>query len=220
MPGDPLRARFIAETYLESAREYNSVRGMLGYTGLYKGRRVSVQGGGMGIPSMGIYAWELFAFYDVETIIRVGTAGGLSDGVAMGDVILALSASTDSNFQSGMGLRGHAAPSADFGLLERAASAARGLGFGFKAGHVLSTDVFYSAPGAYDSWRAIGALAVEMETTGLYLTAAKAGKKAVAILTVSDHLYAGGSAPPEERERGYTRMMEIALETAVNEGSD
>lgn len=215
MPGDPLRAKFIAETYLTDAVCFNTVRNMLGYTGTYNGKRVSVMGGGMGIPSMGIYSYELFHMYDVDTIIRIGSAGGISDDVKVRDLVIAVSASTNSGYAGQFGLTGTFAPTADFELARRAYDAAAARGVRVMAGNILSSDTFYSDnPKENDQWKKMGVLAVEMEAAGLYLNAARAGKKALCICTISDHLYTGEALSARERETGFRDMMEIALSLA------
>ena len=216
MPGDPLRAKFIAETYLEDAVLVNNVRGVNGYTGLYKGHRVSVMASGMGIPSIGIYSYELYNFFGVDNIIRVGSVGGISDGVKLRDVIFGMAASTTSNFGTQYGLEGIFAPSCDYGMLKIAVEEAERIGVRYSVGNILSSDVFYNAdPTAQDKWKAMGILGVEMEAAGLYMNAAKSGKRALAICTVSDHLYTGESLPSDERQSSFTDMMEIALNTAI-----
>lgn len=215
MPGDPLRAKFIAENYLEDPVCYNEVRGMLGFTGKYKGVTVSVQGSGMGIPSIGIYSWELFNEYDVENIIRVGTAGAIADNVNLRDIIIAQSASTNSNYGSQFGLPGVFAPTASWKLLSAAVSAAQARGSVFHAGNILSSDTFYDDSSSLGVWAKMGVLAVEMESAGLYMNAARAGKNALCILTVSDCPLRGLATTAEERQTSFREMMEIALETAV-----
>lgn len=213
MPGDPLRAKFIAEKYLESPVLYNNVRGMLGYTGRYRGVPVSVQGSGMGMPSMGIYAHELFTQYGVNNIIRVGTAGGLQDGQEIGHIVIAQGACTNSAFAGQYGLPGAYAPIADYALLSTAAALADQRGLVYAVGNVLSSDTFYSADtAAAAKWRDMGVLAVEMEAAALYMTAAHLKKRALSILTISDHIFAGTAADTNTRERSFTDMMEIALE--------
>lgn len=215
MPGDPLRARFIAENFLENAVCFNTVRNMFGYTGTYKGKEVSVMGSGMGMPSMGIYSYELFAEYDVENIIRIGSAGGYAEDVKVRDVIMAMAVSTDSNYAVQYNLGGTFAPTADFGLLMKAVSAAEENGISYKVGNVLSTDVFYHVADDFaKKWRDMGVLATEMECAALYMNAAYLGKKALGIFTVSDHLFTGESLSAKERETSFTDMMKIALETA------
>lgn len=215
LPGDPLRAKFIAEKYLEDAQCYNQVRGMYGYTGYYKGRRVSVQGTGMGLPSLSIYVNELIASYDVENLIRVGSAGGLQQDVKVRDIILAIGACTDSKINE---LRFHGkdfAPTAGFKLLKNAYDAAVSKGIPVKVGNILSTDVFYNDDTeAWKLWAKFGVMAVEMESAELYTLAAKFKVNALSILTVSDSLVSGDETTSEERERTFTDMMEIALEIA------
>lgn len=213
MPGDPLRAKFIAETYLENVKQFNTVRGMLGYTGFYKGREVSVMGSGMGIPSIGIYSYELYNFYDVEEIIRVGSAGAFPDDVNVKDIVIGMGACTNSSFADQFNLPGTFAPIADFGLLRRAVLAAEARGSNVKVGNVLSSDVFYhDDPTFNDRWRRMHVLCVEMEAAALYMNAIRAGKKALAILTISDHLYKKEELSAEERQVGFGEMIEIALE--------
>ncbi len=213
MSGDPLRAKWIAETFLEDAVCFNTVRGMLGYTGTYGGKRVSVMGHGMGIPSIGIYSYELYHEYDVDTIIRVGSAGGYADDVRVRDVILAMGACSDSNYASQFGLAGTFAPIADYTLLRKADEEAEKLGLSVKVGNILSSDMFYNADvTARDRWKQMGVLGVEMEAAALYMNAVYAGKKALTILTVSDHLYTGEALPPEERQTGFSDMVKLALQ--------
>lgn len=215
MPGDPLRAKFIAETYLEDAVCVNEVRNMLCYTGTYKGKKVSVMGSGMGTPSTGIYTYELFNHYDVDTIIRIGTTGGISDDVHVRDIVIGMGSCTDSNYAHQFKLPGTIAPIADFGLVRRAVEIAEEKGVSTKVGNILCSDVFYNDdPDAYAAWKKMGILAAEMESVALYLNAARAGKKALCMLTVSDHLYTGEALSTEERQIGFTKMMEIALELA------
>lgn len=213
MPGDPLRAKFIAETYLENPVCFNTVRNMFGYTGTYKGKEISVMGGGMGIPSIGIYSYELFHFYDVDSIIRIGSAGGLSDDVHLRDVVIAMGASTNSNYAKQFKLPGTFAPIADYSLLKKAVDAAEAKGIRTVVGNVLSSDTFYDDnEQANDLWKKMNVLCVEMEAAGLYMNAARAGKKALCILTISDHIYTGEALPAEERQTSFREMMEIALE--------
>ena len=213
MPGDPLRSKFIAETYLENPVLVNNTRGVHGYTGTYKGKRVSVMASGMGIPSIGIYSYELFNFYGVENIIRVGTAGGISDSVKLRDVILGMSAYTDSNYGRQF-FPGNVAPCCSFKLLEQAVAAARSMGIEPNVGALYSSDVFYDEADNAGKLRNLGVLGVEMEAAALYMNAARAGKNALAICTVSDHLFRGEALPAQERQIGFTKMMEIALEIA------
>ena len=215
MPGDPLRAKYIAETYLENPRLVTSVRNMLGYTGAYKGKEISVMGGGMGMPSVGIYTYELFNFYGVDNIIRIGSAGALSDKLKLKDVVIGMGACTDSNYAAQYGLPGTFAPIADYGLLRRAVEVAEKQGTNVVVGNVLSSDAFYNAnKNANDLWKSMGVLAVEMEASALYMNAAKAGKNALCILSISDHIYSGEELSAEERQVGFGKMMEIALELA------
>ncbi len=218
MPGDPLRAKFIAETYLTDAVCFNQVRNMLGFTGTYQGKRVSVMGGGMGIPSVGIYTYELFHFYGVESVIRIGSAGALADEVNLRDVVVASGACTDSNYAAQFRLPGTFAPIASYSLLEKSVAAAREKGIPVRAGNVLSADAFYDdREDALLLWKKMGVLAVEMEAAALYMNAARAGKKALCLLTISDCPLRGESLPAKERETGFTQMMEIALSVAARE---
>ena len=220
MPGDPLRAKFIAENYLEAPVCYNEVRGMLGYTGTYKGVRVSVQGSGMGMPSIGIYSWELFNEYGVENIIRTGTAGAVADNVQLRDVIIGMSASTNSAYASQYRLPGTYAPTASWKLLSAAAEAAKNSGSTYHVGNILSSDTFYDDANSLADWQKMGVLGIEMEAAALYMNAARAGKNALCILTVSDCPLRGLSTSAEERQTTFCTMMEIALETAVAVSAD
>lgn len=215
MPGDPLRAEFIANTFLTEAKLVNNVRGIQGYTGLYKDKPVSVMASGMGIPSIGIYSYELFKFYDVDNIIRIGSAGAISPKLKLRDVVLAQGACTDSRYAHQYGLGGTFAPIADFTLLETAVAVARRLGVEPPVGNLLSSDVFYNKAGDTLKWGEMGVLAIEMEAAALYCNAAEAGKRALAMCTISDSLVTGEALPPAERQTTFTRMMEIALGTAV-----
>ncbi len=217
MPGDPLRSEFIARTFLERAELFNNVRGVQGYTGYYKGTRVSVMASGMGMPSMGIYSWELFNVFGVERILRIGSIGAMQPHVRVRDLIFGMSACTTSNFASQYHLPGTCAPTADFGLLSTAVEQARRLGARYHVGSVLTSDAFYNDC-ADDSlaWAKMGVLGVEMEAAALYLTAARAGKAALAICTVSDHLVTGEATTAAERQTSFTQMMEVALETAIH----
>ncbi len=215
MPGDPLRAKYIAETYLENPSQVTAVRNMFGYTGTYHGKEISVMGAGMGMPSIGIYSYELFHFYDVDNIIRIGSAGALQDHVKVMDVVIGMGACTDSNYAYQFGMPGTFAPIADYELMSRAIAAAKEQGTNVVVGNVLSSDVFYNVKeGANDLWKSMGVLAVEMEAAALYMNAAKAGKKALCMLTISDHIYTGEALSAEERQVGFGKMMEIALEIA------
>lgn len=216
MPGDPLRAKFIAETYLENIRCVNQVRGMLAYTGTYKGKEISVMGSGMGMPSMGIYSYELFHFYDVDNIIRVGSAGGIQDDINLMDVVVGMGASIVSDYADQFGCPGHLAPLADYHLLSKAVESAREMGTEVKVGNILSEDAFYTErPNSKDCFKKMGVMAVEMESGALYLNAARAGKHALCILTISDHIYKAEELTSEERQIGFGKMIEIALETAI-----
>jgi len=215
MPGDPLRAQFIARTFLNDAQLVNNVRGVQGYTGTYKGTSVSVMASGMGMPAIGIYSHELFHFYDVDNIIRVGSAGAISPKLKLRDMVLAQGACTDSSYAHQFGLSGTLAPIADFSLLETAVEAARAAQASFSVGNILSSDVFYNQSADTLDWGRYGVLAIEMESAALYWNAAQAGKRALTICTISDSLVTGEALPPQERETSFTQMMEIALETAV-----
>lgn len=216
MPGDPLRAKYIAETYLEDVECFNTVRNMLGYTGTYKGKKVSVMGGGMGIPSIGIYSYELYHFYDVESIIRIGSAGGFQDDVNVMDIVIGMGACTNSNYAHQYGLPGTFAPIADYELLEKAVQIAKAQGASVKVGNILSSDTFYDDDStANEKWKKMGVLAVEMEASALYMNAARAGKKALCMLTISDHLFKDESLSAADRQTGFGKMMEIALNLAV-----
>ena len=216
MPGDPLRAKYIAEHYLENPVLFNDVRNMLGYTGLYEGKEVSVMGSGMGVPSLGLYVHELFNFFGVEAVIRVGSAGGLQDSVHVRDVVVAMSASTNSGFLTSYDLPGYPAPTADFDMLRTAVAAADELGVTTDVGSVYTSDFFYHPDKEVNQKaRAMGLLAVEMETAGLYLTAMANHKKALSILTISDHIFTGEALSAIERQDSFHEMMEIALKTAV-----
>ena len=213
MPGDPLRAQFIAQTYFEHPVLVNNTRGVQGYTGTYKGKRVSVMASGMGMPSIGIYSYELYNYYGVENIIRVGTAGGIGENVKLRDVVLGMSAYTNSNFGRQF-FDGNVAPCCSFKLLEAAVKAARGLGMEPNVGALYSSDIFYDEAGGAGKLKKLGVLATEMEAAALYLNAARAGKKALAICTISDHLFTGEALSAEARQTTFTQMMEIALEIA------
>ncbi len=216
MPGDPLRAKFIAEHYLENVSCFNSVRNMLGYTGQYKGKTISVMGSGMGIPSIGIYSHELYAFYDVDTIIRIGTCGGISKDVKLLDLIFAQGACTDSNFASQFELPGTYSAISDFDLCLRAVQEAKKRNLRYHVGNVIASDFFYHADdNAHEKWARVGCLGVEMESYALFLNAAYHHKKAFTILTVSDHLLTHEECSARQREQGLTDMIELALEIAI-----
>ena len=211
MAGDPLRAKFMAEIFLDNPVQFNNVRGMLGFTGMYQGHRVSVMGHGMGIPSIGIYTYELFNFYDVDTIIRVGSAGSIQTDLHVGDLVIALGACTNSNYGDQFELPGMFAPIADFNLARKAAETCDRLGYNYRVGNVFSSDVFYSENAHNDKWISMGVLAVEMEVAGLYMNAARAGKRALAICTISDHIISGEVTTAEERQNTFTHMMDVAF---------
>ncbi len=217
MPGDPLRAKYVADTYLEDVTCFNQVRNMLGFTGTYKGKPVSVMGSGMGVPSIGIYSYELFNLYDVNNIIRIGTAGGLAPDVRLRDLVISMGACTDSNYAAQFRMPGTLAPIADFGLLRKAVESAERLGYDYKVGNVLSSDVFYNDDETVNErWASMGVLAVEMESVALYLNAIRARKHALCLLTVSDLPLSGEGLPAEDRQTSFTQMMEVALEVAAS----
>lgn len=224
MPGDPYRSQLIAENFLIDARLVNDVRGVKGYTGLYKGRKISVMASGMGMPSIGIYSYELFNFFGVEKIIRVGSAGSYRKDVKLRDIVLGQAACTDSAFVRQFGLPGDFAPIADFGLLTTAVSEANKLGLTYHVGNILSSDRFYGDGEGLPDWKQpvalwskMGVLAVEMEAAALYMNAARAGKRALCICTVSDSLVTGEATTAEERQNSFTDMIKLALETAAQE---
>jgi purine-nucleoside phosphorylase len=218
MPGDPLRAKFIAENFLTDVKLINSLRNMLGYTGEYKGKRVSVMGHGMGCPSIGIYTYELFNFYDVDNIIRLGSAGALTEDLKVRSIVAAIGACTSSNFMSAQypDLAGqHYAPTPSYRLLETAVNVSRELEKNVTVGNVFTSDHFYDAQGASMKWAKLGCLCVEMEIAALYFNAHQAGKEALGLCTISDHVVTGEELTGAEREKTFTDMMEIALETAI-----
>ena len=215
MPGDPLRAKYIAENFLTDAVLVNNVRGVNGYTGMYNGKRVSVMASGMGMPSMGIYSYELFKFYDVDNIIRIGTAGSLQPDLKIRDLAIAMGACTDSNYAAQYELPGTFAPIASFDLLRKAVDQAEKMGnVGYKVGNVASSDVFYSERPTMEAWQKMGVLAVEMETAALYMNAARTGKNALTICTISDSLVTGEVTTSEERQTSFADMLKVALEIA------
>lgn len=215
MPGDPLRAKYIAENFLENAVLVNNTRGVQGYTGYYKGKKVSVMASGMGMPSIGIYSHELFNFYDVETIIRVGSAGAISPKLHLRDVVIGMGACTNSDYARQYNLPGTFAPIADYETLTKAVAAAEKLGIKTYIGNVLSSDTFYDDSVSTAAWQKMGVLAVEMEAAALYMNAARSGKKALCICTISDCPLAGGEeCTAYEREQTFNKMIEIALEAA------
>lgn len=216
LPGDPLRAKYIAENFLESPKCYNKIRGMLGYTGTYKGVPVSVQGSGMGMPSMGIYSYELIKEYGVQNLIRVGSAGSFHNDIKLMDIVVGLGTSTDSNWQHTYQLPGNFSPICDFDLLMKVKEAADEHKIPIHAGNIVSCDVFYEDfPDWWKSWSKMGVMAVEMEAAALYMNAAKLKAKAIAIVTISDHFITGGRLTSEEREKSFTDMMKLALEAAI-----
>lgn len=216
MPGDPLRAKYIAENYLEDAVMYSSIRNMYGFTGTYKGHQISVQGSGMGMPSMGIYSWELYKDFDVDNIIRIGTAGSFSEDINIGDIVVGLAASTDSNYQHVYQLPGQFSPSCSYEILTKMQEASRETGIYFTAGNIISGDLFYELGDEWwRKWASVNVLAVEMEAAALYMNAAYNKKNALAILTITDHFVTGERASNEAREHGEGDMMELALETAI-----
>lgn len=215
MPGDPLRAKYIAEHYLEDAKLVTDVRNMFGYTGTYKGRPISVMGSGMGMPSIGIYSHELFAFYDVDNIIRIGSAGSISEKCNVRDVVIAQGACTNSAWASQFDFGGTFAPIADFELLSKAVNIAKEQGTRVVVGNVLSSDSFYNAKkDANKAWMDMGVLCIEMESAALYMEAARCKKKALSILTISDSLITGEELDSEQRQNSFHQMMEMALELA------
>ena len=214
MPGDPLRSKFIAENFLENPVLINNVRGVHGYTGTYKGKKVSVMASGMGIPSIGIYSYELFNFYDVKNIIRIGSAGAISDDAKLRDIVIGMGACTNSKYGDQFRLPGTYAPIANYSLLEEAVNKSRELGVEPKVGNIYSSDTFYDDALSLADWQKMGVLAVEMESAGLYMNAARAGKNALCICTISDCPFTGEACTAEERQNTFTKMMEIALEIA------
>ena len=211
MAGDPLRIKFMAEHYLETTVLFNNVRGMLGYTGTYKGKRVSLMGHGMGIPSIGIYTYELYNFYGVKTIIRIGSAGSINKDLHVGDLAIAMGACTNSNYGAQYELPGTYAPIADFGLLRKAVETCEQLGYSYKVGNVFSSDTFYTENAHNEKWISMGVLAVEMEISALYMNAARSGNRALGICTISDHILTGENTTAEQRQTTFTHMMDVAL---------
>ena len=222
MPGDPLRSKYIAEHFLENARLVNNVRGVQGYTGTYHGVKVSVMASGMGIPSIGIYSYELYNAFGVQNIMRIGSTGALQDNIKLRDIVIGQGACTDSNWASQYHLAGMFAPIADFHMLETCVETAKEMGVAYHVGNILSSDRFYGDDGdmpegwnANHGWQKMGVLAVEMEAAALYMNAARCGKRALAICTVSDHILHHEATTAEERQNGFTQMMELALKTSV-----
>ena len=216
MPGDPLRAKYIAEHYLEDVQMYSSIRNMYGFTGTYKGKLLSIQGSGMGMPSMGIYSWELFNDFDVDNVIRIGTAGSFHENIKIGDLVVGLAASTDSNYQHVFKVPGTYSPSCSYEILLKMQEAGNELGIDFTAGNIVSGDLFYElGDDWWRRWARLNVLAVEMETAALYMNAAYHRKNALAVLTITDHFVTGERASNEDRESGEDNMMKLALETAI-----
>jgi len=216
LPGDPLRAKFIAENFLDSPKLYNEIRNMYGYTGTYKGVPVSVQGTGMGMPSIGIYTWELIKHYDVKNLIRIGTAGSFHKDIKIGDVVVGMSASTDSNYVHTFGLPGTFAPTCSWELIRKAQTASENLNIPIHAGNIVTCDVFYEIEEDWwKKWAMMGVMAVEMEAAALYMNAAYLGANALCMVTISDHFVTGERSTVEERQHSFTDMMKIALEAAI-----
>ncbi len=215
MPGDPLRAKFIAENFLENPRLVNSVRGINGYTGTYKGVPVSVMASGMGMPSMAIYSYELFNFFGVENIIRIGSAGSINNDIKVRDIVIGMGACTNSNFASQYGLNGTFAPICSYDLLKSCTDTANELGFDINVGNIYSSDTFYDDSSSTAHWGKMGVMAVEMEAAALYMNAARYQKNALAICTISDHILTGEATTAEQRQNSFTDMMKLALETAI-----
>ncbi len=212
MAGDPLRAKLMAERYLENAVQVNNVRSMLAFTGEYKGKKVTVMGHGMGIPSIGIYTYELYNFYDVETIIRVGSAGSLHKDLHLGDIVVAQGSCHNSNYGIQFELPGVYAPIADFDLCRKAAESAEKFGYRYRVGNVFSSDSFYTENAHNDKWINMGVLCVEMEAPALYMNAARAGKKALVMITMSDNIVTGEAMSAEQRQTSFTNMMDVAFD--------
>ena len=222
MPGDPLRSQFIAEHFLTDAKLVNNVRGVQGYTGTYKGERVSVMASGMGMPSIGIYSYELYNFFGVENIMRIGSAGAIKEDICVRDIVMGMGACTNSHFADQYHLPGTFAPIAGYKMLKTCAEIADNMGVRYHVGNLLSSDTFYNDEEnvfegfrSTPSWSKMGVMAVEMEAAALYMNAARCGKNALAICTISDHLITGECTSAEERQNSFTQMMELALETAI-----
>ena len=211
MAGDPLRVKLMAEKFLDDPVQFNNVRGMLGYTGSYKGKRVSVMGHGMGMPSIAIYTYELYNFYGVKTIIRVGSAGSINNNLHIGDLAIAMGACTNSNYAAQYELPGTFSPIADFSLVRAAAESCERFGYPYMVGNLLSSDTFYSENPHTDKWINMGVLAVEMEIAALYMNAARSGNRALGICTISDHILTGEVTTAEERQNNFTHMMDVAF---------
>ena len=216
MPGDPLRSKFIAENFLTDAKLVNNVRGIQGYTGLYKGTKVSVMASGMGMPSIGIYSYELYNFFEVQNIMRIGSAGAIQPHIQLRDIVIGQGACTDSRWAKQYNLAGDFAPICSYEMLAACVETAKEQGLCFHVGNLLSSDRFYGDDGtANEGWQKMGVMAIEMEAAALYMNAARCGKNALAICTVSDHILTGEATTAEERQSTFTQMMELALETAV-----
>lgn len=216
MPGDPLRAKFIAENFLENAKLVNNVRGIHGYTGTYKDVPVSVMASGMGMPSIGIYSYELYNFFGVENIMRIGSTGSMNENVHVRDIVIGMGACYNSNYARQYNLPGTYSAIADYTMMKTAIQMCEKKGATYHVGNILSSDTFYDADATCnDRWRQMGVLCVEMEAAALYMNAAKANKRALAIMTVSDHILTGEATTAEERQNSFTEMMEVALETAI-----
>lgn len=214
LPGDPLRAKFIADNFLEDVVQFNAVRNMFGFTGTYKGKRVSVMGTGMGCASIGIYSYELIHFYGVKNLIRIGSCGAMQENVNLGDIVMAIGANTDTNFAHQYQLPGTFSATASYELLNKAQQAAEKNNFPYVVGNVLSSDIFYNETPEWESWAKMGTLAAEMESFALYCNAARAGVKALGIFTVSDSMITGEGMSAEDRQTSFTNMMKVALEVA------
>ena len=216
MPGDPLRAKMIAEKYLENAVLVNNVRGVQGYTGTYKGKRVSVMASGMGMPSMGIYSYELFNFFGVNNIIRIGSAGALHTDIHVRDIVIGMGCSTDSNYAANYKIPGTLAPICNYEILSKCVESAKEMGVTYHVGNLLSSDVFYGDDEtANDAWAKMGIMAIEMEGAALYMNAARAKKNALVVCTVSNHIITGEETTAEERQNSFGEMITLALETAL-----
>ncbi|MBQ3924644.1 MAG: purine-nucleoside phosphorylase [Firmicutes bacterium] len=216
LPGDPLRAKYIAENFLEDAYCYTEIRNMYGFTGTYNGKKVSVQGTGMGMPSMGIYSWELMTEYGVKSLIRIGTAGSFHEDIKIGDVVMGIAASTDSNYIHAFPAPSGYSPCADWGLLLKAREANEEIGLPLKAGNLVSCDVFYETdPDWWKAWAKMGVMGVEMEAAALYMNAAYTGANALAMVTITDHFVTGERSSTEEREKANSDMIRLALEVAT-----
>lgn len=217
LPGDPLRAKFIAETFLENPVQFNSIRNMFGFTGTYNGKKVSVMGTGMGCASIGIYSYELIHFYGVKNLIRIGSCGAMAEDLKLGDIVMAMGASTDTNYAHQYQLPGSYSATASFDLLAKAQKAAEKNNFPYVVGNVLSSDIFYNETPEWKQWAKMGVLAAEMESFALYCNAARAGVNALSIFTVSDSIVNGEEMSAEDRQTCFTNMMKVALEVACGE---